>query len=322
MSFFKKIRVGVLRGGPFPEYDVSLKTGASIIRNLPEPYLPVDIFIDKKGTWHVSGVVTPPQKIFRQVDVIFDALHGEHNDITHLLDAFGVPHTGSGRLSSVFAQHKGNAKKLLARRGIKTPVHKLIKKSDAEKIGPHRLWQTVPNPSIVKPAASGSSLGITVARDVFSFEKALAQAFAHSDTALIEEFISGREATCAVIEGFRGQTLYPMLPVEVVLPSGAVFFDYNAKYGEGGRAIHPGRFSVMEKEAIQNTARVAHETLGLRHYSRSDFIVSPKRGVYFLEINHEPELSADGEFAGSLAAVGSSLSEFISHVLGLALAGK
>src|SRR3989344_1849272 len=90
--------VGVLRGGPSSEYDVSLKTGAAVLKNLPRHYRGVDILIDKNGYLHMNGLPVWPEKISRKVDVVFNALHGyygEDGKIQKLLELFSVPYTGS-----------------------------------------------------------------------------------------------------------------------------------------------------------------------------------------------------------------------------------
>ena len=140
--------------------------------------------------------------------------------------------------------------------------------------------------------------------------------------ALVEEFIKGREATCGVIDSFRGENTYTLLPVEFVHSPDVAFLDFEAKHGRKSQTIHPGRFSQAEKDAIQNTARTVHTALGLRHYSRSDFIISPRRGVYFLEVNTLPGLYADAPYVESLKAVGVQFSDFLDHTLTLALTGK
>jgi len=320
-----KIKVGVLRGGPSREHEISLKSGQTVLKNMPENYFPIDIFIDKEGVWHVHGIPRAPEKILRKVDVCFNALHGEYGEdgqAQHFLDLFSMPYTGSGRLASAFAMHKGHSKKILSRHGIKSPYGKILRKEEtsSEKIA--ELFRTFPNPSVIKPVALGSSIGVSVAKNFSEFEKALEIAFAHSPFVMIEEYISGREATCGIIDSFRGEENYALLPVEIIPPSSSDFFDYDAKYGVGSNTIHPGRFSAMEKYEIQNASRLAHKILGLRHYSRSDFIVSPSRGVYFLEVNSLPDLASDSSYVESLNAVGASLGDFLNHVLVLALSGK
>ena len=325
MSFSSKIRVGVARGGPSKEHEVSLKTGAHILRNLPDKYIPADIYIDKGGVWHFQGVASTPAKIFPKIDVLFNALHGEFGEdgrLQHLLDIFGVSYTGSRQLACAFAMNKLHAKKILQASGVKSPYHKVIRKSE---FGTKKAMDEIllaPLPAIVKPVSLGSSLGVSLVTKVDDFRVALKSAFALSDAALIEECISGREATCGLIEAFRGNELYTLLPVEFSHEGETQFLDYDAKYGKKSRAISPGRFSRLEKDAIQKATRVAHTLLGLRHYSRSDFIVSPNRGVYFLETNSLPGLYADAPYTESLLTVGTPFPEFLHHVLQLALAGK
>src|SRR3989344_1616625 len=75
-----KIRVGVLRGGPSNEYEVSLKSGASVLQNLPEKYHPRDVFISRDGAWHMDGIVHTPERVLRKIDVVFNAMHGEYGE--------------------------------------------------------------------------------------------------------------------------------------------------------------------------------------------------------------------------------------------------
>lgn len=325
MALTSKTRVGVLRGGLSSEHGISLKTGTHVLKNLSEKYFPVDIFVDKSEVWHVQGVAMEPQKVLRKVDVLFNALHGEYGDdgkLHHILDAFGVPYTGSKRLASVFATHKAHAKNFLKRHGVKSPYHKILKKDGVTKEIIRELFKIAPNPSIVKPVGLGSSLGVSVSTRMTEFEAAIENAFALSPVILIEEFIKGREATCGVIDSFRGDKSYTLLPVEFVHSPEVAFLNFDAKYGRKSLTVHPGRFSQLEKDAIQAAARTVHEALGLRHYSRSDFIVSPRRGVYFLEVNTLPGLYAGAPFTESFGAVGVSFSDFLDHVLQLALQGK
>src|SRR5258708_6070226 len=98
-----RTKVGVLRGGVSSEYEVSLSTGAAVLKNLPDKYEPVDILIDKGGVWHYAGLPYAPEKILPHVDVIFNALHGyygEDGKVQQFLDAHSMPYTGSGALGS------------------------------------------------------------------------------------------------------------------------------------------------------------------------------------------------------------------------------
>src|SRR3990167_8182794 len=103
------IRVGVFRGGPSLEHEVSLKTGESVLRNLPAKYSAKDIFINKEGEWYLDGKPAHHDQIFRQIDVVFNALHGEYGEdgkVQQLLETFGVPYTGSGVIASVLGMNQ------------------------------------------------------------------------------------------------------------------------------------------------------------------------------------------------------------------------
>lgn len=317
--------MGILRGGPSNEYDISLKSGAAVLKYLPEKYHPVDMFIDRGGHWHVYGLKRVPHESLQYVDVIFNALHGEYGEdggIQHLLEAHRIPFSGSTRLASALAMNKVLAKRLLARHGIKTPYFRIVDQEFAPHISSlaAHLYKSFPQPSVVKPLARGSSVGIALARTALELEHALDEVFRHSPEALIEEYIEGKEASCGVIDDFRGERHYALLPIEIVPPPESRFFDYYAKYSGKSREMCPGNFSRHEKVALQEISKTAHMLLGLRHYSRSDFIIHPKRGIYFLEVNSLPGLTSESLFPKALQAVGCELPHFLDHVLLLSLA--
>lgn len=323
-TMFRKTRVAVLSGGPSSEFEVSLKTGRTVLDSLPEEYTGHDIFIDKAGNWHFEGVRRDPKDILKKVDVVFNALHGEFGEdgkLQKLLDSFGVPYTGSGALASAIGMHKALTKKLSKAHGIKTAHFVTLKSHELTHAKVVELFKTFPMPAIVKPVTSGSSIGVSVARTIPELSRALVHAFEYGTEAIIEEYIAGKEATCGVIEHFRGQAVYALMPVEIVFDKkeGEVF-DYARKYTSGGvKELCPGTFTPAEKKLIQDSAIAVHKALGLKHYSRSDFIVHPKRGVYLLEVNTLPSLAKHSLFPVSLSAVGSSISEFLGHTLKLAL---
>ena len=350
-----KIRVGVVRGGVSGEYPVSLKTGGAVIANLSHSaYRVHDILITKNGKWHFDGIEKKPEDILKHVDVIFNALHGEFGEdgkIQQFLDAHGAKYTGSGALASALAMNKVLTKKHAVGEKIKTAVYKVLRKEEllaevaaakvvdgvvdyAEHFGKAvarravHLFKTFPHPAVVKPATSGSSLGVSIAHTLHELEAAIHEAFTHSDTILLEEFISGKEATCGVLDHFRGEKHYTLPPVEIRKggsSSKSALFDFNAKYGgenSGTEEICPGNFTATERDEIQRIAREIHRTLGLKHYSRSDFIVHPRRGVYFLEVNTLPGLTEHSLLPKAIAAVGATFPELLEHLIGLALEGK
>jgi D-alanine-D-alanine ligase len=330
------IRVGVIRGGVSPEYDVSLATGANVLSHLrgerlKEKYKPVDILIDKSGVWHKNGLPITLQQAFEHVDVIWNALHGDYGEdgkVQQVLEHWKVPYTGSGVFPSALAYHKGLAKEQFKNFGIKTPEHILLPVYQADIDGPFREYanrkaeeivRRMPPPWIVKPFSGGSSVGIHVCKDNLSLLYALKDVARTGASVMVEELVTGKEATVAVIEGFRGEKLYALPSIEIRLPKEKTHFDYNAKYKGESQEICPGKFLRAEKVILENLAKEIHKSLGLRHYSRSDFIVNPKKGIYALEVNTLPGLTDASLLPLGLSSVGATMPDFIDHVLSLAL---
>jgi D-alanine-D-alanine ligase len=265
------------------------------------------------------------EKIFQGHDVVFNALHGEYGEdgkLQQILDNSNVKYTGSGALASAIAMNKIQTKKIFEKYGIKTPIYRIVEKGEENEELAMQIFKSFPMPAIIKPNGSGSSNGITLVKTCKDILPALKKSFKYAKTTLIEECISGKEATCGVIENFRNHKIYPLPPIEIKKPRDNDFFDFDAKYSGKSEEICPGNFSKKETELIQKAAIEAHKALGLRHYSRSDFIVNPKRGVYILETNTLPGLTKESLMPKAIKAVGSSLTQFLDHVIGMAMEGK
>lgn len=325
-SIPNSLKIGVIRGGTSPEYEVSLKTGAHILEVLSETHRPIDIFISKDGVWHMHGLEKSPSQILKNVDLVWNALHGEFGEdgkIQHLLDLHGVKYNGSGKYPSSLAMNKFLTKEHLKDLGIKIPTYTLVRITDDLKAKSKEIFETIPHPLIIKPVNGGSSLGVRLARNYRELYSALYDVLSNGQNALVEEFISGREATVGVVDNFRGQKIYSLPPVEIRYgkehESDKDFFDFESKYSGESQEICPGHFSEAEKKEIEEIAKKVHEKLRLSHYSRSDFIVSPKRGVYFLEVNTLPGMTKESLFPLALKSVGSSVKEFVHHIMGILL---
>jgi D-alanine-D-alanine ligase len=315
--------VGVLRGGPSSEYEVSLKSGANVLEHLnKDKYEARDIFIDKEGQWHVHGRAVVPEKALTGVDVAFNVLHGEYGEngvVQKLLEEIGVPYTGSDAFASTIAFNKHSTREIVKKLGVKIAQGVLVEPGeDLDALSLH-LFRSFPHPAIIKPVIGGSSVGMTVADSYHALRRGLEHALKLSPTVLVEEFIKGREATVGVIDNFRNQKSYALLPVEIIPPPKHGFFSYDAKYSGESKEICPGNFSDKEKQALCEAAIKVHEALGAKHYSRSDFIVS-KRGVYFLEINSAAAVGMTKEslLPKALHAIGSSVGEFLDHIIQMA----
>jgi D-alanine-D-alanine ligase len=321
--------VGVLRGGPSREYEVSLKTGASVLDALDkEKYEPRDIFVDKKGQWHVHGMEVSPEKALKGVDVVFNAMHGEYGEdgrVQRQLDVLGVPYTGSDAFASSLAYNKQHTKDAVKKLGVKVPHGQVLdltpeRPGEIEALA-RQLFRSFPHPAIVKPVTGGSSVGTYVAHSYHGLESALGRAAQVSPRILIEEYIPGREATVGVVDNYRGEKTYSFMPTEIVIPVGATHYSEEVKRDSAARLVTPGNFLEGIKTELQNIAKAVHEGLGLSHHSRSDFIVS-KRGVYFLEVETSVDLAHDAEMAHGIQAIGSTLPHFIDHVVTLARTKK
>ncbi|MEQ1916772.1 MAG: hypothetical protein ABL856_08620, partial [Gallionella sp.] len=222
--------VGVLRGGTSSEYDLSLKTGASILNALPEDaYDARDIFIDRAGQWHARGFPVAPARALQQLDVVVNALHGgigEDGTVQRVLDSVGVPYTGSSAVASALALHKARAGEVLQRAGIRMPQGISFTASHEEDTGVmarHTFAKFGP-PYIVKPALEGASHGIMIAASIADLPHVLAEILDEYHSAIVQEFIEGEEATVGVLEDFRSEPLYAFPPVHVLLPDDAPFF--------------------------------------------------------------------------------------------------
>lgn len=334
-------RVGVLRGGPSREYEPSLETGRNIISSIPEDDFDVsDIFISKDGVWHLNGVPIAETEVAERFDVLFNALHGQYGEdgtLQGLLDSLNARYTGSGKLASSMAINKPSAKKAFKMAGLKTPAHIVIsvdedgliraardereevyRKDDILKLA-REIFMTFPQPAVFKPVDGGSSLGVRVVYGIDQIAEGLLKGLEEEESILVEEHIKGANVSCGVVEGFRNSDLYVLPPVEVVLPKETTFFDYNSKYSHKTERVCPGRFPEKVRNQILEATRIAHQTLGARHYSRSDFVVTQGGGIYILETNSIPKFNNGSLFEKSLEAVGSNLSELVTHLINLSV---
>lgn len=314
--------VSVLRGGPSREHEVSLKSGHAILANLPdEKFTARDIYIDKQGVWHERGRVTSPDRVLASTDVVIIGLHGEYGEdgeVQKLLERYGTPYTGSDSFASYVAMHKVLAKEHAKEAGLLTPRYKLIEPGMDSAPIIMEVNRTFTHPVVVKPLRWGSSVGVSVVHGYKPIQDAVDALLAEDcGGVLIEEWIRGTEATAGVVEGMRNETLYALPPIEIIPPP-RDFFSYEAKYSGTSREVCPGNFSRQITEELMRHARTMHDVLGLRHYSRSDFIVSPK-GIYYLETNTLPGLTDESLLPKSLAAMGISFPDFLTHLVSLAL---
>ncbi|MFZ2522281.1 MAG: hypothetical protein WAX44_00335 [Minisyncoccia bacterium] len=295
----QSLRIGILRGGTSSEYDASIKSGAHVIKNLSETHNVLDIFVDRKGDWYVQGVRKSPEKILKGLDIVFNTLHGfygEDGTVQDILSKFGAKFVGSNKYPSSVSMNRQLVKDHLVLYGIKTPVHTVVRKGEDVKKRAEEIFRTLPFPLAIKPAKGGSAYGFAVVENTNDLVGVVSTILKNHDSVLVEEYIQGVPASCLVTENFRGQRLYAFPPSSQLL--------------------------LEEVKVVEEMAKNVHGLLDLSHYSQSDFMISPKRGVFFLEVNTSPKLSEKSLAMKALEKVGVSTREFLHHLIRLGLNRK
>lgn len=312
--------ITVLRGGPSSEFDVSLRTGMAVCNSLRKQYDFVDdIVITKTGEWLQNGIEKTPKQILSGTDIVFIALHGtygEDGEIQKLLKMYNVPFTGSSALSSAIAFNKKLAKETLFKLGVQMPKDKLFQQSDLLYLDSlvDSMSTNFSEDLIVKPVANGSSVGVELVHSFNELARTLKKSLLLNEKVLVEEYIRGREATCAILEDFRSEDVYVFPIIEIIPPPRSAFFTSDVKYSGETEEICPGNFTFSEKSQIAEVASLVHKALGLAQYSRSDFII--KNGKpYFLEVNTLPGLTDQSLFPKAAQAVGLTYDELIAHLV-------
>jgi D-alanine-D-alanine ligase len=330
------IRVGVLRGGADDRYKASLDNGASILACLREEdmskkYTAIDIFIDESGVWHIGGIPHEVYEIKEKVDVVINALLGkyaENGNIQKMLEINEIPYTSSDSKSSSVCQNKYLTKEEFKKLGIKTPnsIHfQSLKESNTEDKGSYSLikartvWEKMSPPWIIKPVTNGASVGVVLCKTFNELTSAIQEIADIEDEILVEEFIQGKEATVGVINNFRDKEVYTLPPVEIRLSNGASILDIKQKSENLAKMVCPGSFTHEEKEEMERIAANLHRHFKLSFYSKIDFIVHPRKGVYVLEVNTQSEFMEKSQIPEALEAVGSNLKELIEHLIKEAL---
>ncbi len=299
-----KIRLALLTGGDSSERPVALSSAKSVFGALSPEKFDVTVFDVAKSATHAAqniydfpGNVQPVTwanlaATLQSFDVALPVLHGgwgEDGTLQSLLEIAGVPYTGSASHACVIAMDKQVGKAVARDLGI--PVAAGVTVQRVEEL------QTLSfeGPCVVKPLGGGSSVGVTLLKnrvggDMSEVKSAVEIALLDGSGALIEQFVSGTEITCAVLGAGDEAEALPVL--EIVPQSAGGFYDYEAKYSEGGSLhLHPPRLEKAVVEAASNYALKIYRTLNCRGVARADFIVDESDTPYFLEINVLPGMT-------------------------------
>ncbi len=322
-----KKRIAILRGGPSSEFEVSLKTGKSIIDELHDDFDILDVIIDKSGNWYSGGIEKTPAESLHAVEAVFNAMHGEYGEdgkVQQLLEQLHVPYTGARALASALTMNKEKTKEVYKQYGIKTPISKVLSRPESDEgldFQAMLVFRNFTMPVVLKPVGKGSSIGVSIAKNFEDLKRTMKILYEYGPKILFEEYIQGKEATVGVVEKMRNTKNYSLSPVEIRKPVQKDLFDYDLKYRNDinccAEKICPGCFTQEENLNLQDLAVKAHEALGLRHYSRTDMIVTPRRGIYVLETNSLPGLTKESLFPMGLQARDIKYKDFLLHVLDL-----
>jgi D-alanine-D-alanine ligase len=330
------MKIVVLFGGTSEERDVSIASAAQVIpalRGLGHEVLAVDTATGRleapaEQRLLTSGVGPQPPSGsalagMRQgapalaaetsdmgdVDVVFLALHGgagEDGRIQAVLDLAGLRYTGSNHIASATAMDKDLSKRLFRAAGVPTADWRMAPVT-AQEVAGALGW-----PVVVKPNKQGSTVGLSVVRAPDAFPAALSLAQRYDDEVMVERFIAGRELTVGVLEGRA-------LPVGEIIAPGEVF-DYQAKYQAGGaREIFPAQLAPDVAAHVQELAVRAHAALKLGAYSRIDFRMDSQGGMWCLEANSLPGMTAASLLPQAARAAGIGFPQLVERICTAAL---
>ncbi len=299
------LKVAVVMGGPSAEREVSIQSGNGVMRALAA------LGHDARSLDFDARFVDAMREI--APDVVFNALHGpggEDGEIQGVLEWMGIPYTGSGIAACAVAMDKHLTKKLLAAEGLPTPAWDVFDLTGGTL---PLLPGSLNLPLVVKPRASGSSAGVVIVRSHEAWSKAILDAASRTPEVLAEEFVAGREFSCGVL----GEEA---LPVVEILPSDE-FYSYDAKYKPGGsRHLVPAPIDHDLTSRLQTLALSVHRLLGLRDYSRADFIVSKEGRPTVLEVNALPGMTPTSLLPDEALHAGISYEALVERLLQYALA--
>ncbi len=350
-----KLNVCVLFGGISPEHEVSLRSAESVLNNMdPEKYNIFPVGITKEGNWLLYGgadysllptgqwqdhpnnrpaAISPVRGqgllsfegdsvVREQIDVVFPVIHGENGEdgaIQGLLQLAGIPYVGPHISASAVAMDKTLTKLVADNAGITQAKWLLVRNSELQN-RMDDILDTVeskfPYPVFVKPAGTGSSVGVSKANDREELKDALLSAGVYDEKILVEEFIDGHEVEVAVM---GNET--PVASEVGEIDSGAEFYDYDAKYiSDTSVAYIPARIPAEIAEELRQQAVRVYTAIGCQGMSRVDFFVTyADNRVVFNEINTIPGFTSISMYPKLFVASGIPYNELIDRLLQLAM---
>jgi D-alanine-D-alanine ligase len=313
----KPLRVAVLMGGWSAEREVSLTSGAGIVKALEERGHAA-IAIDM-GATSAEGKDLPAKLLAAKADVVFNALHGvpgEDGTVQGLMDIIGLTYTHSGMATSVIAIDKVLTKQHLVPHGIPMPGGRIVASEELFAADP------LPRPYVVKPVNEGSSVGVAIVTAQGNYGNPIGRdvkgPWQDFPELLAEPFIRGRELTVAVL-GDRALCVTELKPK-------TGFYDYDAKYTDGlTEHVCPADVPADVAQAMMDIALKAHQLLGCKGTSRSDFRWDDEQGLdglFLLEVNTQPGMTPLSLVPEQAKYLGMSYGELVEEIIAEALANK
>lgn len=289
--------IAVLTGGESSEREVALWSSEFVVDSLKDNH-DVHFFDFPKD----QNQFLLDHKLFDVAIPVFHGPGGEDGVVQGFLKHLGVPFLFSDIEAHAIAMNKEATKIVVSHVGVNTPKAYTLSKSD-EVIFDH--------PVVVKPINGGSTLGVTIVEHEDFFLPALSHAFQFADQVLVEDLIVGDEFTVAVIDE-EGQSI-PLPVIQIIAPDG--FFDFESKYIDGKMAheVYPAPIDEALTHALQQAALTAHQTIGVRHMSRSDFIVDANGKIWFLEINTIPGVTKNSLLPKVITHTGRDFGKLLNH---------
>ncbi|MCM2472001.1 D-alanine--D-alanine ligase [Rhizobium sp. CG5] len=292
--------VAVLMGGFSSERPVSLSSGTACAAALEGEGYQVSRIDVGRDVAEVLAALKP--------DVAFNALHGpfgEDGTIQGVLEYLEIPYTHSGVLASALAMDKAQAKIVAKDAGIAVAQARVMQRFDIGSEHP------LAPPYVVKPVREGSSFGVVIVQEGQSHPPQVigSSDWRYGDRVMVEKYVAGRELTCGVM----GDTV---LGVTEVVPQSGAFYDYDAKYAAGGsKHVLPAEISPNIYQKIQRMALRAHQVIGCRGVSRSDFRYDDRFSedgeLIWLEINTQPGMTPTSLVPEMAAHAGYSFGDFV-----------
>lgn len=314
-------KIGVICGGFSSEYEISLKSGNTIISNFPTNCQAIKIVLSKTSCEAYWNNETYPiqlhQKGFQandgwvELDAYLIYTHGnpgENGKLQGMFDMYNIPYINSGALASELSFDKWYCNQFLRNFGINVATSQLLLKGDV--VNPTAIVEQLGLPLFVKPCDSGSSYGISRVNKVEDLQKAIDVAFNEGDSVVIESFLDGTEVTCGVYRSKEGIQALPL--AEIV--SENEFFDYEAKYLGKSQEIVPARISEEATLKVQEVAKRVYGILRLRSIIRIDFMLVNNE-PYVIEVNTTPGFTEESIVPRMLRCKEVALRDFWTSII-------